>query len=67
MFRVNPDHENNIAIEKGQNILYYLVSLKQHGFKINPHDLCIPNKAINGNKCTISFYIYEKKVMWNLR
>ena len=32
------------------------------GFKINPYELCVANKVINGKHCTISWYVEYLKV-----
>ena len=32
------------------------------GFEINPYDKCISNKIINGNQCTIGWYVDGNKI-----
>ena len=32
------------------------------GFVLNPYDLCVANKEINGSPCTIIFYVDDNKV-----
>ena len=32
------------------------------GFKINPYDPCVANKTINGNQCTICWYVDDTKI-----
>ena len=40
----------------------YTDKLKDMGFEINPYDKCIENKTINGNQCTIGWYVYDKNI-----
>ena len=35
----------------------YVSILKEQGFELNPYDLCVANKKINGKQCTIAFYV----------
>ena len=35
----------------------YVSVLKDMVFQINPHDICVTNKYMNGKKCTIDWYI----------
>ena len=32
--------------------------IKGVGFQINPYDMCMANKDINGKQCTIDWYLY---------
>ena len=32
------------------------------GFEINPYDMCVANKIINGKKCTLTWYVDDNKV-----
>ena len=32
------------------------------GFELNPYDLCVANKMINGSQCTIGFYVDDNKI-----
>ena len=32
------------------------------GFELNPYDLCVANKIINGSQCTIAFYVEDNKI-----
>ena len=41
--------------------LYY-TTLVDMGFKLNPYDLCVANKIINGNQCTVDFYVDDNKI-----
>ena len=34
----------------------------KEGFKINPYDECIANKIINGKKCTVVWYVEDRKI-----
>ena len=40
----------------------YSKTLVEEGFVINPYDRCVANKVINGNQCTIAFYVDDNKV-----
>ena len=40
----------------------YSTTLVKMGFKINPYDLCVANKMINGKQCTISWYVDDNKI-----
>ncbi len=31
-------------------------------FELNPYDLCVANKMINGSQCTIGFYVDDNKI-----
>lgn len=37
-------------------------TLKGIGFEINPYDMCVANKMINGKQCTIVWYVDDVKV-----
>ena len=37
-------------------------TLKQMGFEINPYDMCVANKMVNGKQCTIVGYVDDLKV-----
>lgn len=32
-------------------------TLEEFGFVVNPHDACVANKVINGNQCTVCWYV----------
>ena len=32
------------------------------GFKLNPYDLCVANKIIEGTQCTVVFYVDDNKI-----
>ena len=32
------------------------------GFELNPYDICIANKIINGKQCTIAWHVDNNKV-----
>jgi hypothetical protein len=36
--------------------------LKEIGFKLNPYDPCVANKEINGEQCTIAWYVDDTKI-----
>ena len=40
----------------------YANTLKDMGFEINSYDKCIANKMINGNQCTIGWYVDNNKI-----
>ena len=40
----------------------YSLTLCKMGFKINDYDKCVANKVINGNQCTIVFYVDDNKI-----
>ena len=37
-------------------------TLKGKGFVLNPYDLCVANKFINGKQCTITWYVDDTKI-----
>ena len=40
----------------------YVSVLKDMGFEINPYDMCVANKIINGKQCTLTWYVDDNKV-----
>ena len=40
----------------------YLGTLKEIGFKVNPYDLCVANKEIDGSQCTVCWYVDDNKI-----
>ena len=40
----------------------YTEVLKNMGFILNPYDLCVANKEINGSQCTVAFYVDNNKI-----
>ena len=40
----------------------YVTTLKGMGFELNPYDLCVANKIINGKQCTIVWYVDDNKI-----
>ena len=40
----------------------YAVTLEKEGFVINPYDKCVAKKVINGEQCTIVWYVDDNKV-----
>ena len=40
----------------------YSDTLKGLGFEINPYNRCVANKVINGEQCTIVFYVDNNKI-----
>ena len=37
-------------------------TLEKMGFVLNPYDLCVANKTINGKQCTICWYVDDLKI-----
>ena len=40
----------------------YVSVLKYMGFQLNPYDMCVSNKDINGKQFTIYWYVEDNKV-----
>jgi len=40
----------------------YSSTLQKLGFTLNPYDLCVANKVIDGSQCTIVFYVDDNKI-----
>lgn len=40
----------------------YVSVLSDMGFELNPYDICVANKIINGSQCTIAWYVDDNKV-----
>ena len=40
----------------------YLPTLKGMGLELNPYDLCVANKIINGKQCTIFWYVDDNNI-----
>ena len=40
----------------------YSTTLEKEGFIINPYDRCVANKMINGEQCTVVWYVDDNKV-----
>ena len=40
----------------------YKDTLEKEGFKLNPYEMCVANKEINGHQCTIAWYVDDNKV-----
>ena len=40
----------------------HAATLEKEGFAINPYDKCVANKVINGEQCTIVWYVGDNKV-----
>ena len=40
----------------------YTNTLKDIGFELNPYDLCVANKDINGKQCTIVWHVDDNKI-----
>ena len=40
----------------------YSETLHKEGFTINPYDKCVANKMINGEQCTILWYVDDNKI-----
>ena len=40
----------------------FTATLKEQGFELNPYNLCIVNKIIDGKQCTITWYIDDLKI-----
>ena len=41
---------------------FYTKKLKELGFELNTYDMCVANKIINGQQCTICWHIDDNKV-----
>ena len=42
--------------------LYLSSYLSEHGFEMNPYDVCCMNKVINGKQCTIVWHVDDLKI-----
>jgi hypothetical protein len=40
----------------------YSNTLKEMGFSVNPYDLCVANAMIDGEQCTICWYVDDNKI-----
>jgi hypothetical protein len=40
----------------------FVSTLQEMGFTLNPYDLCVANKIINGKQCTIVWYVDDNKI-----
>ena len=40
----------------------YSSTLQKMGFTLNPYDLCVANKIINGSQCSVVFYVDDNKI-----
>jgi Reverse transcriptase (RNA-dependent DNA polymerase) len=40
----------------------FVSTLEEMGFILNPYDLCVANKTINGKQCTIVWYVDDNKI-----
>ena len=40
----------------------YSTTLVSLGFELNPYDLCVANKIIEGSQCTVAFYVDDNKI-----
>ena len=40
----------------------YSRCLKQLGFRLNPYNPCVANKVINGERCTVCWYVDDSKI-----
>ena len=40
----------------------YLSTLKDMGFELNPYDMCVANTNIEGNQCTVCWYVDDNKI-----
>ena len=41
----------------------YSSTLVSMGFKLNPYDMCVANKIIDGSQCMITFYVDDNKII----
>ena len=41
---------------------FFTSTLKDDGFIVNPYDLCVTNKRVNGKPCTITWYVNDLKI-----
>ena len=67
-------HNNNILYVNIVKALYrcitsgllwynlFFENLRKIGFALNPDDLCVVNKVVNGKKCTITWYVDDLKI-----
>ena len=51
------------CIESGLKwYILYKPTLEKEDFVLNPYDLCVANKQIDGKQCTIAWYVDDNKV-----
>ena len=46
-------------------LLWYKIfseRLKGHGFVLNPYNICVGNKIIDGKQCSIIWYVVDLKI-----
>ena len=41
--------------------ILYKSTLEKEGFVLNPYDICVANKVIDGKQCTIAWYVDAKR------
>ena len=41
---------------------FYVKNLRDLGLSINKYDICVSNNMIDGNQCTIVWYVYDNKL-----
>ena len=49
----------------GSALLWYVLFvrvLKDMGFVLNPYNMCVANKTINGKQCTVAWYVNDNKI-----
>jgi len=37
-------------------------TLKDMGFELNPYDMCVANKEVDGKQCTVAWYVDDNKI-----
>jgi len=40
----------------------FSTTLQKMGFELNPYDLCIANKMVDGKQCTVAWYVDDNKI-----
>ena len=40
----------------------FVSALKGMGFVLDPYDMCVTNKTINGKQCTVAWYVDDNKI-----
>ena len=43
-------------------VLYSFERMVEDGFVLNPYDVCVANKEINGSQCTVIWHVDELKI-----
>lgn len=40
----------------------YKETLENEGFVLNPYEMCIANKEIDGHQCTVAWYVDDNEI-----